>query len=173
MDFTRLTRVWCKKGALDELYPVKPMPGNPSLSTGASDCIRKHFILTDQEVTIRAPSTAAAEGTTSDQPQRAVKTSDRHAKTGERKRGEKSQQEQQRETRDGTTADQHKTVQTSAEAKKKYLAIMSKLAEELLSRFVQVLLRLPLRPRLQGQGESMCNSRKPQEQRQNITPGCR
>jgi hypothetical protein len=118
------------------------MPGNPSLSTGASDCIRKHFILTDQEVTIRAPSTAAAEGTTSDHPQRAVKTSDRHAKPGERKRGEKSQQERQRETRDGTTADQRKTVQNSAEAKKMYLAIMSKQAEVLLSRFVLVLIRL-------------------------------
>jgi hypothetical protein len=85
---------------------------------------------------------AAAEGTTSDRPQRAVKTSDRHTKTGERKRGEKSQQEQPRETRDGTTADQRKTVQNSAEAKKMYLAIMSKQAEVLLSRFVQVLIRL-------------------------------
>jgi hypothetical protein len=148
------------------------MSGNLSQRTGASDCIRKHFNLTDQEVTKRAPSRSS--NVDHKRPTVASRKGERPAaKTGERRRGEKRQQEQQRETRDGTTADQHKTVQTSAEAKKKYLAIMSKPAEELLSRFVQVLLRLPLRPRLQGQGESMCNSRKPQEQRQNITPGCR
>ena len=92
------------------------MPGNPSPSNGASDCFRKRFIHSNKEDTIRAPSTAAAEGTTRDQPQRAEKTSDRHAKPGERKRGEKSQPERQRETRHGTTTDQRTTVKNSAAA---------------------------------------------------------
>ena len=96
-------------------------------------------------------------------PTESSRKSERPAtKKGERRRGEKRQQGQQRETRDGTRQIGTRQSKTSAETRKQYLVIISKPARS-ACRFVQVLLRFPLRPRLHVQGESMCKSRKTRE----------